>query len=399
LSTTFFIALINPAIALIFSATFFLLWRHQRHRRYIATIGFALLSFAIAFLFQYFTTPLGLGITKLLSNMLFVVGAILLIAGCLGRYGRKPPLVPIMTVAVAGLSVLIWYLYIDPDLTWRIYAINFTFGTMTLLLAVELRTVPNRRLIDNLLLGAVIFWGVQFFPRPLIVSWVEGPYLNYDGFYDSLYWITLTFSASLFLLVSALIMVTAIALDVIEELKSQSETDPLSGLLNRRGFEERIAGLMANAAERGVPLALVVIDLDRFKQVNDSFGHGAGDNVIIGFARMLRNAGEGRHLAGRIGGEEFAVVLEHADVTAARLFAESIRVAFSTMSIDGLPADRRCTASFGVAQMVPGEKTDDLFRRADQALYTAKRTGRDCVRVSPSNPANAVAWQVSGAAG
>jgi len=104
--------------------------------------------------------------------------------------------------------------------------------------------------------------------------------------------------------------------------------------------------------------------------------------VIETFAGFLREAAAGHHVAGRIGGEEFAIILPGTNLAAARLFAEGARSAFSALPIDGLPVDNRCTASFGVAELHPSEDFAGLMRRADQALYQAKNAGRDCVRVS-----------------
>jgi diguanylate cyclase (GGDEF)-like protein len=136
------------------------------------------------------------------------------------------------------------------------------------------------------------------------------------------------------------------------------------------------------AMRQGVPVALVIADLDHFKSINDNFGHASGDRVIETFAGSLREAAAGHHVAGRIGGEEFAIILPGTNLAAARLFAEGTRSAFGALRIDGLPADISCTASFGVAELHPGETTADLMRRADEALYLAKNAGRDCVRVS-----------------
>jgi diguanylate cyclase (GGDEF)-like protein len=284
----------------------------------------------------------------------------------------------------AGISAFVWFLYVEPDISWRIYAINFAFGGISMVFAAELRSVPRRKLIDNFLLGIVLFWGFSFFPRPILVMWIDGPYTSYETFHDSLYWITLTFSASLFLLLFALTMITAIALDVMAELKTESQTDPLSQLLNRRGFEQRMAVRMADEALNHTPMALIVCDIDHFKSVNDRFGHAGGDRVIERFAECLRAAAEGQHLAGRIGGEEFALLLENADATTARLFAEGVRIAFSHVAVPGISEGTRLTASFGVAEVAPGETVGSLFRRGDNALYAAKNGGRNCVRIAPA---------------
>ena len=129
-------------------------------------------------------------------------------------------------------------------------------------------------------------------------------------------------------------------------------------------------------------MTLVISDLDHFKSINDSYGHASGDRVIEAFSQFIHESKAGHHIAGRIGGEEFAIILPGTHLAAARLFAEGARSAFSALPIEGLPASRRFTASFGVAELVAGEGIDQLMRRADAALYEAKKDGRDCVRIA-----------------
>ena len=206
--------------------------------------------------------------------------------------------------------------------------------------------------------------------------------VTYEGFYSSLYWTTAVLSHALLSLLIALSLFTAEALDLLKALRSESQTDPLSGLLNRRGFEARASTLLDLCGSGKLPVALVVADLDRFKALNDRHGHAAGDRVITEFAARLRTAAGARGVAGRLGGEEFAVLLPLADPAAARLLAEAVRAVFSAEAIDGLPPEVRMTASFGVAARSGDESLADLMRRADEALYHAKKGGRDSVRVS-----------------
>jgi diguanylate cyclase (GGDEF)-like protein len=168
----------------------------------------------------------------------------------------------------------------------------------------------------------------------------------------------------------------------MKALKTETHTDPLSGLLNRRGFEERALLVLQHCAAAKVPVALVLADLDHFKALNDRYGHAAGDQVIADFAAKLRAAAGARAVAGRIGGEEFAVLLSLSDLATARLFAEAVRTHYSAGSVDGLPPGTRVTASFGVAARTGEEGLEPLMRRADEALYKAKKNGRDSVRLS-----------------
>lgn len=164
----------------------------------------------------------------------------------------------------------------------------------------------------------------------------------------------MTFSIAFFLLIFAVVIVAAIAVDLQEELRTESFTDPLSGLLNRRGFNKRLEEALNDARAKAMPLALVVADLDRFKEVNDRFGHAVGDSAIVSFSNCLRQVMGGEHVAGRMGGEEFAILLRGADIRMARLFAEGLRTNFAGRVIPGLPVGHTLTASFGVAVLQPG---------------------------------------------
>jgi diguanylate cyclase (GGDEF)-like protein len=138
----------------------------------------------------------------------------------------------------------------------------------------------------------------------------------------------------------------------------------------------------AGARKAGIPAALVVCDLDHFKRVNDTYGHDTGDRVIEAFAGILREVAPARAITSRWGGEEFVALLPGANLAGARLFAESVRSAFAALPIAGVPDRVRFTASLGVAEARAQEGLSDLRRRADAALYEAKKGGRNRVCLS-----------------
>lgn len=162
-------------------------------------------------------------------------------------------------------------------------------------------------------------------------------------------------------------------------LVEQAHTDALTGLLNRNGWSERADAAHARATSAGVPVALVVLDIDYFKRINDRLGHDGGDAVLQRLGAIMRaRTGGDEGCAARIGGEEFAVLLEGDDALSARAFAERVRGEFGKEH-DGVVA----TLSAGIAEHVAGESLREQMRRADQALYEAKREGRDRVCVAP----------------
>jgi diguanylate cyclase (GGDEF)-like protein len=234
--------------------------------------------------------------------------------------------------------------------------------------------------VERALFAVALTIGLYSFVRTVGISLAEGHIVDRAQYVGSLTWLVLNFSAAFFALLFALTLAYMVVLDAMQELRAESMTDLLSGLLNRRGFEERGRTALANAGEYGLPTALLICDIDHFKAVNDRFGHACGDQVIAAFARCLADAAGSRHVTARIGGEEFAAVLSGANLKTGRLFAEAVRQACSTLKVPGLPEGHAVTASFGVAELQSGEDLTSLMRRADAALYEAKRRGRDRVR-------------------
>ena len=386
MDTGLFIALLNPAIALALSSAFLTLWLYQRHRSYLAALAFAYACSAAGFLLQYFTLPIGLAATRLLSCAAFTTAACLLAGAVVTRYGRQATVIVICALGLTGFAAFSWFLFVQPDLTWRIYAINFAFGTISLVVAAELREVRGNGPTEAILFVLSVLAGLNFIIRTLVAVKLHGPFTSYDGFYQSVYWTTALLSHALLSLLIALSLFTAAALDVVKALRAESCTDPLSKLLNRRGFEEQVEHLLATEVGKSLPLALVLADLDHFKAVNDRYGHDGGDKVIAHFAAALRTASGGKAIAGRLGGEEFAVLLPAADLAVAQRFAERVRASFAAGRMPGLPGDAVVTASFGIAVRTGGEGIAPLMRRADDALYKAKRSGRDSVRLSYQRP-------------
>lgn len=167
-----------------------------------------------------------------------------------------------------------------------------------------------------------------------------------------------------------------------EAAEALARVDMLTGLANRRAFDEAAQHEIQRAIRYGTPLALVLVDLDFFKVINDTHGHHVGDQVLVNFARILTASVRGVDLAGRWGGEEFIILMPGAELGEAVLVAERMRltVAGAPTKVDG--ATCGYTASFGVAEFSARAPTlDALLGRADTALYRAKDKGRNRVEV------------------
>jgi len=159
-------------------------------------------------------------------------------------------------------------------------------------------------------------------------------------------------------------------------LEERASTDPLTGAMNRNGIEEKIRHELMRSERYGYKLSIVVIDLDHFKAVNDTYGHLTGDRILRGFCEIARSCLRSTDTLGRMGGEEFVALLSETGVTGARLFAERLRT-----TLEGFEFDRgiRVTASMGVAGHREGEEFSSWMERADSAMYRAKQSGRNRV--------------------
>jgi diguanylate cyclase (GGDEF)-like protein len=184
-----------------------------------------------------------------------------------------------------------------------------------------------------------------------------------------------------------------VALGVADRLREQraaltdaerrAQTDPLTGVLNRRSLIERLDAACLRARARGLPIALLFIDLDHFKDINDSFGHAAGDACLGAIIPPIQAELRHSDVIGRYGGEEFVVILSSADITAAHPIAERIRNRVADVCVEGFGAPIRLTCSIGVATSdTLGVWGEHLIAQADAAVYAAKRSGRNRVQVA-----------------
>ena len=169
-----------------------------------------------------------------------------------------------------------------------------------------------------------------------------------------------------------------------EELRRQATIDPLTEVMNRRALIPALERDLARALRDRTELSVLMVDVDRFKAVNDEHGHVAGDAVLREVARRLSAMLRAGDLVGRYGGEEFLILLPCCPAREAVLVAERLRAAISSAPIDTEQGPVRVTASFGAAALAPSRKTAlAMVAAADEALYKAKATGRDCVVLAP----------------
>ena len=163
----------------------------------------------------------------------------------------------------------------------------------------------------------------------------------------------------------------------LDEEELTARTDFLTGLTNRRGFDTELPLFIERASALNTKLAVIAMDLDGFKDINDSLGHGAGDELLRGVGRLLLKGLQRTDLPSRSGGDEFLLLVEGLDEPSVRSRAEVVRAAIGVMPHPGNERGLRVTATMGGAFARPGESAAALVNRADEVLYAAKRAGRD----------------------
>ena len=393
--TSIFIVLLNPALSFMLAVTFAVLWLQPKARAYLGALAAGHVAVGLGFLLQYIELPFGFYPTKFLSNISLIGGAVLMSAAVISRSERRVPFGLLTALAVAGLGGVLWFMTTQPLLVGRILSSSMAIGCMGLVVSYNLYKQKNKTVIDRLLTGLSLFIALNMvIGSPLVLS-VSGRYISYDGYYNSTFWTSTMLTHAVQSVLISICLIIGATTETFESLRREAQTDPLSGLLNRRGFEERALPLVRQAKTSGSPLCLILADLDHFKCVNDVHGHGVGDSVIVAFSRLLGEHSAGMVVVGRTGGEEFAMLLPGRDVSVVRLFAEGLRVAVCQTTLPDVPETvGPISASFGVAGLLPDEDLSGLFRRADGALYEAKHEGRNRVRVAPPLSAESKAKMV-----
>ena len=173
------------------------------------------------------------------------------------------------------------------------------------------------------------------------------------------------------------------AVDNEQKLGDAAVRDVLTGVYNRRRFEERFDDEVRRAERYGRGLSLILLDIDRFKNVNDELGHPFGDEALREVALRCGSVVRSTDMLCRYGGEEFCVVLPETGIASASALAERLRAVCGAEPVRGLGVERSLTISLGVAEWRSGDSTSELVSRADNALYAAKRGGRNRVEIAP----------------
>lgn len=383
MSAAAFVLAINIFVTALFAVSFGVVAVYQKGsdaaRWASAAYGLGVLSVGLEFVVPGQADPRPVGIAIFLS---FLFAISLVIIGLARHFRVRTPWIPLGIIwAVSFVDILIiidWPR--DSMLRMVLYQTPYA---LVMMVGIWVLIANGARRSLELVLGLMFaLSALQFLAKPFIAH-ATGMGSRPQDYILSTYAAYSQTLAAVLLIANGLLLLLILVRDLMEEMTERSETDKLSGLLNRRGFEDRVNSGLASLHRSGLPGAMIIADLDRFKEINDTHGHECGDHVIAAFARVLSSAAGDHFVLGRLGGEEFAVFMPGVEASGARLFGESVRAGFSGQKMDFLPEGVRPTVSIGVAQIERGDSQAQALRRADAALYEAKRAGRDAVRIAP----------------
>ncbi len=371
------IAFLSPTIGIVFTAFLLPLWLNNRSRSYILYFVVAFVLYTLATSSQLFLVPGDTGRTAPVTSILYLACIVLLTEGCVTRRNRDPSYR--LTAAICGASLIgvCYYYFVDRNLTARIYILSTGCGLLFAIAAYRLRPSRDGSLADKAIFWIFLVMSAQIFLRPLLTGRPGDATIDPDAFRTSPFWLALQFSLVVSAVVMGLTLLGSIFSEIMADLKQQSTIDALTGVYNRRGFDEEASRVIKRGGSN--PISLVVCDIDHFKAINDTHGHPRGDRILKELALLLSAHTGESDLVGRIGGEEFAVLLKGRTPQEAETYAERVRALFEASGTSVFRGASTTTASFGIAGHVPDQTLRELVSRADKKLYEAKRAGRNRV--------------------
>lgn len=315
-----------------------------------------------------------------LSNGLGLAAASLFYIGCARFLGRPSHVWPLTVLVLTGIGGLLGFTLLLDSISMRVVissgGISIVFAATAWLL--YRHRAPTHR--------AAVYWlGAACSAVTSLLHLSRAIY--YGGGYGDINDLFATTAANVFSMSMTAALVPGLSMlavamvqeHLLSEATWRAEHDGMTGLNTRQCFETRSMQLLQQAEASAFPLCLVLMDLDHFKQINDRHGHQAGDQVLLTFSALLQQSLRPGDAAGRMGGEEFALLLPQTTIPQALALAEDLRLRANAMPATSLGGSIPYSVSMGLAAWQPGIAFPELYRHADQALYAAKQAGRNTI--------------------
>jgi diguanylate cyclase (GGDEF)-like protein len=385
------VVLFGIFIKLVVGTLYFVFWVYDRRATWFgwwsATILFAIIGAAFLVARGILGEPLAIAFGAaaiVAAGSMFWQGA--------RAFNRRRPLLP-----AALAAPVVWFAAcLVPGflatLPYRVFLSSLLVSLLFALSAFEFWRGREERLISRWPVIAVLLsYAMVFASRILFINWLPFPFGALPEYPGAIGLFNMVLSSHTLVLTVLLVAISKERLEL--EQRTKAQTDPLTGVLNRRAFMARGASLLSRHKFDGAPLCVIFLDIDHFKSINDRFGHAGGDEALIKFVAVAQQNIRPTDFLFRIGGEEFCCLLPHTTAEQARYVAERIRRQFEKATIQVAGQSVSTTVSLGIASTEAfGYDIDALMRQADAAVYAAKRQGRNRVMVAraPENNAAAV---------
>lgn len=363
--------LIVPGALLILAGSFIVAWLTGVRRNYLLLLSLSYIALAIGFCFLLLRWHPDDYLALAVGNALFILAQVLFGEALLQRRNKTMGIAGNLIAFSAISGIYLYYLTFGTVFS-RTIAINVCLFIFMVLIVARFWIHKSDTIHEKLIFWTLVALGVMHTMRSigtLFTVDIANP--------ASAIWQFLQIYILLIAMIVALEVLASHFVETLDNLNRLRDQDNLSGVLNRAGFDRAVDTVYRTHS--GYAIALILLDLDDFKIINDSFGHPVGDAVLTAFGRLLVEQSRGSDVVGRIGGDEFAILTTRISQEGAAEMAERIRRQFSGIVFEGMPPGVRVGCSAGVARLSARSGYEALYHDADKALYKAKRSGRNQV--------------------
>jgi diguanylate cyclase (GGDEF)-like protein len=376
---------LGPAIFLSGGGAFLLLYLHDRRQQAALRLSGAYLMSLVGFVgVMLVDADRQPAYQALILGSLFA-GHFLLLWGVASLFGKDVPWPPFVLAVLLTAGAALYANHQGPLFWVRVIAVS-GFASVVYLMCCLLVWRARSHRVDLVLASVFLIQALFSLSRVVRVGTSEIDLTTHSAFKSSQLASSMQTENAIFAIMIGLALFARYSVTLVQQLRRLAETDPLTGLLNRRAFEARVQALRAASAP--LPTGLIICDIDHFKRVNDRHGHEVGDRTLKAFARLLERETAQTALCARLGGEEFCILVAGLDDEAIRLQAIHLRSAVERLHVATSTGSLRLTASFGYCELAPGDDLPKALAEVDAAVYQAKSDGRNLVRRAGS-PATA----------
>jgi diguanylate cyclase (GGDEF)-like protein len=369
---------VPPLLIMLFATTMSGVWMLDTRRRHILLFGLGFATFAAGLLLQVLHLLPSLNGAVFAATTFYLLAGLFFCEAVMVRLGKQ--FSPFTGASISVLTLVVIAYLGQAGIAYKYMAVvsNFGLGALIAVLCIKSQRLAEGNWIERTLHSLLVIFALHFFLRSVLTFNMLDGVQSTQQLINSQYWTLVTISVSFISVLLGLVILVVATADVINELQGERDSDPLTAALNRRGLERSVQRKLNTSACDN--RAVIIADIDHFKAINDEFGHSIGDQVLVEFSSLLHSMAEEGTIVGRVGGEEFILIVEgsaqQSEIFANRLCNHVARYSFSM-----LPNGRKITSSFGVALMREHETIWDTAERADIALLGVKRRGRNRVAV------------------